>query len=282
MTLILHENAAKAGRRQAAPGSILIRTDVPFDAPWAWLGAGWRDLWRTPVLSLGYGATFSIAALVLIVGLFSIGWQSLMLVLAGGFLLVGPMLAVGLYEISRRLEAGQPIDARDALFVGVRSPGQLAIMGVVLLIAYLAWVEIALVLFVLFLGGGGLPPPEEFVTTLLFTPRGLGLLVTGTVVGGLLAATVYSLSALSIPLLMSRDIDVVTAVSTSVQAVIANPKPMLLWAALVAAMCAVGIASLLVGFIVAFPLIGHATWHAFRAVVHVEEEPEIVPDVTTR
>lgn len=271
MTLILHESDKNAATRNAPPGSILIRTDIPFDAPWSWLGAGWRDLWAVPVISLAYGAAFAGAALLLLAGLLTMGWQSIVLVLAGGFLLVGPMLAVGLYELSRRLEAGEPIDPRDAIFVGVRSPGQLAIMGVVLMIAYLAWVQIALVLLMLFLGGQGLPPPEAFVSTLLFTPRGLGLLVTGTLVGGLLAAAVYAITAVSVPLLMSRDIDVVTAVATSVRAVLANPKPMLLWATLITAMTGVGIATLFIGSVIAFPLIGHATWHAFRDVVHVEE-----------
>ncbi len=282
MTLVLLESAKNAATTKAAPGSVLVRTGVPFDAPWNWLGAGWRDLWTTPAISLGYGAAFAGAALLLLAGLLSLGWQSIVLVLAGGFLLVGPMLAVGLYELSRRLETGEAIDPRDAIFVGVRSPGQLAIMGVLLMIVYLAWVELALVLLVLFLGGSGLPSPDAFVSTLLFTPRGLGLLVTGTIVGGLLAAAVYAATAVSVPLLMSRDIDVATAVAASVRAVLANPKPMLLWAALIAAMIGIGIATLLSGFIIAFPLIGHATWHAFRNVIHIEEEPEIVPDVLRR
>lgn len=282
MTLVLIENASNRATAQAAPGSILVRTGVPFDAPWNWLGAGWRDLWTTPGISLSYGAAFAFAALLLLAGLLSLGWQSIVLVLAGGFILVGPMLGVGLYEISRRLEAGEAIDARDAIFVGVRSPGQLAIMGVLLMITYLAWLELALVLLVLFLRGSGLPPPEAFVPTLLFTPHGLGLLLTGTIIGGLLAASVYAVTAVSVPLLMSRDIDVATAISASVRAVLANPKPMLLWAALIAGMIGAGIATLFLGFIVAFPLIGHATWHAFRSVLHVEEEPEVVPDVMSR
>jgi uncharacterized membrane protein len=281
MGTILREVKVTA-QRQTVQGGISVRPNVPFDAPWTWLAAGWRDLWALPALSLGYGAVFSLVALGLVTGLFALGWQSLMLALAGGFLLVGPMLAVGLYEVSRRLEAGEAIDVRDAIFVGVRSPGQLAIMGVALMIAYLAWVELALVLLVLFLGGGGLPPPEAFVSALLFTPQGLGLLVTGTIVGGLLALLVYAVSAVSIPLLMTRDVDVVTAVSTSLSAVVTNPKPMLLWAALIAAMMGVGVATFLLGLIVAFPLIGHATWHAYREVVCVEEEPEIVPDVLKR
>jgi uncharacterized membrane protein len=155
-------------------------------------------------------------------------------------------------------------------------------MGVILMLAYLAWVELALLLFALFLGGGGLPSPDAFLQTLLFTPAGLGLLIVGTVVGGLLALLVFALTVVSIPLLVVRDVDVVTAVSISVRAVVANPRPMLLWAALIATLMTVGFATLLVGLVVAFPLIGHATWHAFRDIVHVEVEPEVLPDFLRR
>lgn len=265
-------------KQRVRPGAIAVRSDVAFDAPWEWLGAGWRDLWAIPAVSLGYGATFALAALAMVMALMRFGGLSLVLVLAGGFLLVGPMLAAGLYELSRRLEAGEAVDARDAILVGMRSPGQLAIMGLVLMLAYLVWIEIALLLLMLFLGGGGLPPVEAFVPTLLFTSQGLGLLVCGTIAGGLLAAAVFAISALSIPLLMTHDVDVVTAVTASVRAVLANPKPMALWAALIAAMIGCGIATLLAGFVIAFPLIGHTTWHAFRDVIKVMPEPEAVPN----
>ena len=119
----------------------------------------------------------------------------------------------------------------------------------------------------LFLGPHALPPPSEFVSTLLFTPRGLGLLVSGTILGGIIAATVFVASAVSVPLLMTQPIDVVTAMKASRDAVVRNPKAMALWAALIAAFMALGIATLFVGLIVAFPLIGHATWHAFRGLL---------------
>ena len=99
MTLVLLKALRTAATAKAAPGSVLVRTGVPFDAPWNWLGAGWRDLWTTPAISLSYGAAFAGAAVLLLAGLLSLGWQSIVLVLAGGFLLVGPMLGVGLYEI---------------------------------------------------------------------------------------------------------------------------------------------------------------------------------------
>lgn len=250
---------------------------VPFDAPWAWLGAGWRDLTRVPALSLSYGLVFALAALAIAVALLQFGWLSLILPLAGGFLLIGPLLAVGLYEASRRIEAGEPVQAADIALVGVRSPGQLAFMGVMLLVLYFAWVEIALLQFMLFFGPGDLPPMESFVPAMLFTVQGVSLLVVGSLTGGVLALVVYAMTAVAIPLLMVRKIDVVTAALTSVQAVMRNPKPMLLWAVLIAAAMAIGLATLFVGLIVAFPLVGHATWHAFRDVVALspaEVDPE--------
>ena len=255
---------------------------VPFDAPWTWLAAGWRDMWTRPELSLLYGAVFAAAAMLLTVGLLQQNLQALILVLAGGFMLVGPLLAVGLYELSRRLEAGEPVDPRDIMFVGTRSPGQLAFMGALLLIAYMAWLEIGLVLFVMFMGAGALPPLEQLVPTLLFTPRGLGLLIVGTMAGAVLAALVYAATAVSIPFLMSRRVDVVTAIMTSFMAIERNLRPMLLWAVLIAGMMSLGIATLFVGLIFVFPLIGHATWHAYRQIVQLDPEPEIVPDVTSR
>jgi uncharacterized membrane protein len=108
------------------------------------------------------------------------------------------------------------------------------------------------------------PPASEFVPTLLFTPHGLGLLVTGTIVGAVIAFIVFAISAISVPLLMTQRIDAVTAMAASVAAVRLNPKAMMLWAALIAGLMALGIATIFAGLVVVFPLIGHATWHAYR------------------
>ena len=240
---------------------------IPFDAPWDWLAAGWRDLWSVPRIRLGYGAVFALLAGALALGLTQIGWLSLMLALGGGFLLIGPLVAVGLYEASRRLERGERVGVRDVVMAGPNAPGQVAFFGVILAFVFFVWLELAFLLFMLFIGTRGLPPVSEFVPTLLFTPHGLGLLVVGTIVGGILAMIVYAISAISVPLLLTRRIDAVTAMSASLEAVVANPKPMALWAALIAGSMALGIATLFVGLIVAFPLIGHATWHAYRSLV---------------
>ena len=251
-----------SAQREASPPISLRR--VPFDAPWDWLAAGWRDMWTIPGISLVYGAVFAILSVALTLGLMELGLQSLILALGGGFLLIGPLFAVGLYDASRRLEVGAPVSIGDVLSAGFRAPGQLGFFGAILAFVFFVWVQLAFLLFMLFMGATGLPPPSEFVPVLLFTPRGLGLLVVGTIVGGVLATLVFAMSAISVPLLLTRRADAVTAIRTSFTAVIENPKPMLLWAALIAAFTLLGIATLFTGLVIVFPLVGHATWHAFR------------------
>ena len=269
------ETRPEAGAKQAASSFVTppyaIR-EVPFDAPWSWLAAGWHDMWRVPRVSLAYGAIFAVAGFLLAFGLTQVGLQSLILVLAAGFILVGPMIAVGLYEASRRLEKSEPVNLASTLRAGSFGWGQLAYMGLLLMLIYLAWVEIALLLFMLFLGPAAAPPLEAFVPILLLTRPGLGLLIVGTAVGAALAATIFAVSAVAVPLLMVERVDVVTAALTSVRACRQNPKAMALWAALIAGSMLFSFATLFFGLVVAFPLIGHATWHAFRDLIERGDE----------
>jgi len=241
--------------------------NVPFDAPWEWLAAGWRDLWRVWPLSLAYGAVFATVALSLLIGLFQQGQQALILSLAGGFLLLGPMLAVGLYEASRRLAAGKTVGGLNVVFVKTASPLQLAYLGVALLLLYLFWIRFGTLLFALFFGHQAFPPIVEFVPTLLTTAHGVGMLVVGTAVGAVLAVVAFALSAVSVPLLMERESDIFTAVTTSIKALVENPRAMLLWASVIAGLMSFGMATAFIGLVVAFPLVGHATWHAYKMIV---------------
>jgi uncharacterized membrane protein len=239
---------------------------VAFDAPWKWLAAGWMDIRRAPRISITYGVAAVVGAGIIVLGLSNLQAVSLFLALAGGFLLVGPLLAVGLYETSRRHARGLPVRLADIASVPYRARGQLAFFGAMLLFAFMVWLQLGFLLFMLFLGGSGLPPPSAFMQELLFTPRGLGLLIVGTLIGGTIATLVFAISALAVPMLMMRQTDAVTAARASYAAVVMNWQPMALWAALIAAIMAAGFAMLLVGLAIAFPLIGHATWHAYADV----------------
>jgi uncharacterized membrane protein len=237
---------------------------VAFDAPWNWLGAGWRDLWSAPATSLAYGGAFAALAYAFVLHLARIDALPLLLPLAGGFLLIGPVLAAGLYEVSRQREGNRSASFRDILCAARRSGGQLASFGVLLLLLYFFWMQIASLLFMLFFGNADFPPIENFIPTLLFTPHGLGLLVTGTAAGAVLACVAFAISAISVPMMLDKKIGVVTAVKASVEAVRLNRPAMLLWAALILGISALGFAALFAGLAIAFPLIGHATWHAYR------------------
>jgi uncharacterized membrane protein len=247
---------------EAAPS---IHT-VALEQPWAWLGAGWRDIWRRPALSLSYGVAVFAASWLLTGCLFTVDGYWLVLPLAAGFLQLGPILAMGLYEISRRLEAGEPIRAGDVTLVRTRAPGQIAFVGLILVLFMLAWVRIATLLFALFFGLG-FPPAGRFFHDLFWTMNGLTFLIVGSVVGAALAFIVFAMSAVSLPRLMATGGDAIGAIVLSFEAVRRNFWPMLLWAFLIALFTAVGIGTLYVGLILTFPLIGHATWHAYRDLV---------------
>lgn len=243
---------------------------VPLDAPWDWLARGWRDLCALPLMSLSYGAFFCLAAWIIFLVLSRLDAVSLIPVLAGGFVLVAPLLAAGLYEMSRLREKGEQIRVREVFNACVPAIGRLGFFGVLLFFAYFLWVELAFVLLSLFLGGAGAPDPSEFVQAVLFTNAGVGLLFTGTFTGALLAAMVFSISSVAVPLLLVKDVDAVTAMATSVRAASLNTGTMLLWATLIAGYMVLGLATLFVGLVAIFPLLGHATWHAFRALVKID------------
>ncbi len=244
---------------------------IAFEAPWNWLAAGWKDIWDNPALSLTFGILAAIGAGVLLAGLVSIGAQSLFLALAGGFMLVAPVVAVGLYEESRMLAKGHRLRFRDAALAAFGARGQLAFFGMLLLFIFLVWMQLAFLLLMLFLGTSVFPPASAFIPTLLFTKQGLGLLIVGSTIGGLIAAVVFAISALAVPMLLARRIDAISAARASLDAVITNPKPMALWAGLIAALMASAFATILVGLVFVFPLIGHATWHAYAEIFGGED-----------
>lgn len=247
--------------------TLMSRTGrVELDAPWRWLAAGWHDMARVPQVSLLYGGGIAATSWALVLLLLTVDRLILFLPLAAAFVFIGPMLAVGLYEASRRLQAGLPVGVFQVAFVRTRSPAQLAFLGLVLALFLLAWVRIATLIYALFFGGA-LPPVAKFIPMLLYSMDGAAFLVIGTAVGAALAFTAFAISVVSVPYLMTRDSDAITAIIVSLRTVADNFWPLMIWAWVVAALTAFGIATLFFGLVITFPLLGHATWHAFRELV---------------
>jgi uncharacterized membrane protein len=238
---------------------------LSLDAPWRWLAAGWRDLFAAPILSVGYGALVVGGGFLIILALWRAGLAALVPVALGVFALAGPLLAVGLYEASRRIEAGERPGLFPIRFAGPRSPLQIAFIGFFLLFAALVWVRLAMLLYALFLAGD-YQPLDEFLSFALATPQGLAMISVGTIVGGAIAFAIYLLTVVSIPMLMNERTDAFTAIALGVRAVKEHPGPMLLWAWLIAVIIVGGLATMFVGLAFAFPLLGHATWHAYRDI----------------
>lgn len=244
---------------------------VPLDAPWEWLAAGWRDLWRRPVASLSYGVAFTAMSIAVVACLYLFDLLALLLPLAAGFLLLGPMLAVGLYEISRRLEEKEAIDAASVIVVRRGLRMELVWLGGLVMGLFLIWIRIATLLYALFFGMQAFPGFAASVNELFFTYNGLAMLAVGSAVGAVLAALVFAVSAFSVPMLLDRPVSIVEAVSASVRVVRDNPATIALWASIVVVLVAVGVATLFVGLAITFPLLGHATWHAYRDVMPAAE-----------
>lgn len=261
-----HSQAPDCGLATARQVGFAVRR-VTLDSPWEWLAAGWRDLRAVPLISLGYGVVFTLVGWLLVTALNRLEMISLIPIFAGGFVLIAPLLAAGLYEVSRLLEKGQRVTVGAVLSGVVPATGRLGLFGVALFLGFFAWIEMAFLLLSLFLGERAVPDPTQFVHTLLFTNTGVALLFAGTICGGILAAMVFTLSSIAAPLLLAKDVDAVTAMATSVRAVGVNLAPMLLWAALIAGHMAIGLMTLFVGLVVVVPLLGYATWHAFRELV---------------
>ena len=237
---------------------------ISLDRPWSWLAAGWADLRQAPGISLGYGVLFVLAGYIIIVGLWSMGWLYLTLPLAAGFMIVGPLLAVGLYEVSRRLQTGEPVSFAVTLSAWRRNGSQIALMGVALLLLMFAWLRLAALIFMLFFGLEP-PPLDLLIQQTLLSADALPFLIIGSLVGAVLAGLAFAISVISIPLLLDRpEVNVMTAMSTSVQAMQANPVPILFWGALIVLFVGAGLATFLLGLIVTLPLIGHASWHAYK------------------
>jgi uncharacterized membrane protein len=202
------------------------------------------------------------------------GYEVLPLVfpLLAGYTLIGPLVAIGMCELSRRREKGLDISRRHAFDV-LRFPfiRAIATLGVVLVGIYIAWVFTSQAIYKLYFGSAVPAAIAGFARQVFATPSGWALIVVGCGVGFLFAVVVFTLSVVSFPLLLDRDVGVMTAVITSVRAVIANPTTMAMWAFIVAGALVIGSLPFFVGLAVVLPVLGHSTWHLYRKVVEKAE-----------
>lgn len=229
------------------------------------LRRGLRDFLRKPMMGLFFANIYVIGGWLLYIFFFvtdQIWWA---IPITVGFPLLGPFLAVGLYEVSRRLEAGQTAWDRNAIFgvIWRQRLRQLPSMAWVVIVYFLFWSFFAHMLFALFLGPSALTNVTSSYAYLL-QPEGITMLLAGTAFGAVFAFVLFTLTVVSLPLLLDRELDFVTAMITSVAVVRQNPRVMLVWAALIAGLTFLAMLPGLLGLYLVLPVLGHASWHIYR------------------
>ncbi len=251
--------------RSALPFAEKVRL-VGTDQPFLWLAAGWRDLRAAGLVSVAHGLIFVVAGLVLTLGLAAAGLTYLIAPLIAGFMLVAPALTVGFYAVSRDIEDGRRPTAAGALAAWRANAAPLLGIGLMQVIFLIVWMRFAAMIFAIFFPFTGLDV-QALLNAALFTRDGNAFLVVGAVVGAGMATLAFTLGAFSLPLLLDRKVGIVEALVTSAVAVALNARTMAVWAGLIVVVTAAGLAAGFVGLAVTLPLIGHATWHAYRAVI---------------
>lgn len=257
-----------AADEQAAP--MTIRTIDVADLKDA-LAKGIEDFKEMPTHAVFLVAIYPVLGLLIGMGTLGGRLTPLLFPLAAGFALVGPIAAIGLYELSRRREQGLPLSWKHAFDV-LRSHSIVSIAELALVLAaiFLGWLVIAQAIYMATLGGEVDVVPAsivEFARQVLTTPAGWAMIIVGNVVGFCFAVVVLAISVVSFPLLIDKDVGLPTAIQTSIKAVMANPRTMAIWGLIVAASLLIGSIPLFVGLAVVMPVLGHATWHLYRKVV---------------
>lgn len=255
------------------PRATTWKRHLPAKTSVSWLRAGWRDLMVRPTTSLAYGLIVFLVSLGIVAGLFALGWDYILFPALAGFMVVGPGVAIGLYEKSRRIAAGEPVGLLQMIFVKPRSGGQLLFTGVLLCMLMLLWMRAAIIIYALFFGLRPFPGLDHIAPMLFGTTIGWAMIVVGSAIGSLFAAFSFAISAFSIPMLLNERVDALTAMGTSMALVWNNLPVMLLWGAIILGLFLLSVATGLIGLIVVFPLVGHGAWHAYVTVRTGQAEP---------
>lgn len=261
-------HAAGRAPEPRGPAPIVLRP-LTLSEPFGWLRAGARDMAATPFIALFYGLCFWAMALLL-------GWvfrarPQYTMSLASGCLLVGPFLAMGLYETSRRREAGLDPGLEHSLLCWDKHMGSMGMLVLVLIVLELLWGRASLVVFAVFFNTG--MPSTSSVLQAVFSPQNWSFLAVYLVVGGAFAALVFASTVVSIPMILDRDTDAITAGITSMRVVAERTAVMLLWGLLIALLVGVALWPWGSGLVIVGPWLGHASWHAYRGAIEPLEEP---------
>lgn len=239
---------------------------VSLAAPFGWLAAGWRDLMRAPGPLLLYGLAIALASFTLCYGVYSTNGAFWVLVLTAGFVMIAPILAMGPYEAGRLIDQGKRPRLGQILFVRSAFRQDVAYLSLLLVMLYFLWSRIAQIVY-------GLSTyqihrdVDALAAFAIGTDEGRAMLMTGTLIGGVLAFVAYALVVVSAPMLLSSSTNVFAAVATSVRAVNANFFPLLLWAVIITALLLMSAATGFLALVVVFPWLGLASWRAYRSLV---------------
>ncbi|WP_068311763.1 DUF2189 domain-containing protein [Polycladidibacter hongkongensis] len=236
------------------------------------LEAGMRDFKRAPLIGLFFGLVFAVGGNIVVGTSILTGHGYLSYPLAVGFWMIGPFIAVGLYEVSRRLEKGEPIKWGSVLgVIWAQHRGELAWMAFVVMFILLMWMFEIRLLVALFLGFQGFATLGDFVQTVVSTQQGLIFLAVGHIVGAIFSLILFSITVVSFPMLLEKDYDFVTAMITSVKVVLASPTVMILWGLAITLELLISMAPFFLGLVFSLPVLGHTTWHLYRRAVSYPE-----------
>jgi len=231
------------------------------------LGKGLRDFQAMPLLGLTIGAVFAAGGIVIVLCAMVLGMSYLAYPLAAGFALIAPFAAILLYEMSRRREAGESVKLRD-MIATLRGRSEIGWMAFVTLFIFIMWMYQVRLLMAILLGlNVSFASVREFLNVVLTTNEGLLFLAVGNLDGAVLSLILFSLTVVSFPLLLERDVDCVTAMITSIRAVATSPGPMIGWAAVIVVLLVVSSLPFFLGLMITLPILGHTSWHLYRRVV---------------
>jgi uncharacterized membrane protein len=243
-----------------------VDRDLPFWAGLRWLAAGWRDFWTRPAASLAYGLLVFALSGAFVFALVETGHDYILFPALAGFMIVAPFLALGCYEKSRAIGEGRTVGLPGMLLVRPRAGAQVFFLGLMLFLVLLLWMRAAVLIYALFFGITAFPGLDHIVPMLFGTPYGWLMLIVGSAVGALFAAFAFAAGVFSVPMMLDRRVDALTAMGSSVKLVWNNLPVMLTWGGIVCLFFALCVATGFLGMIVLFPWLGHATWHAYRGI----------------